>query len=55
MAELVVALPNGEAVVAPPNKVGADEVVVPSDPKDRVGCEVGAEVAGVVDPNKLLL
>ena len=46
---LAVALPNTFGVDA-----GADEVGVPSELKDRVGCEVGAEVAGV-DPNKLLL
>lgn len=52
------ALPGVAPVVAPPNKpgvdAGADEVAVLSEPKDRVGCEVGTEVASV-DPNKLLL
>ena len=50
-------LPCAAFDVAPPNKlgvdVGADEVAVLSEPKDKVGCEVGAEAASV-DPNKLL-
>jgi hypothetical protein len=62
LVEPVAALPNalpGVALgVVLPNKlgvdVGADEVAVFNELKERVGCGVGAEVAGV-DPNKLLL
>jgi len=58
VVSLANAFPGVALAVALPNKfgvdAGADEVAVPSEPKDRVGCEVGAEVAGV-DPNKLLL
>jgi hypothetical protein len=61
LVEPVAALPNalpGVALgVVLPNKLGvdagADEVAVFNELKERVGCEVGAEVAGV-DPNKLL-